>query len=275
VPLAEFAQNESFQDPLAESVEKLEIIAKKVAQSGLVEELDIARINAAIKELSGSGREALRTLAALGIPVTLANLRQLKATRGKNLSDDISAISDTAAKEIAESLPKSSLEAIDPIAANEELTEKVEEIMEEAMMSSDTEAVKKIGQMDIVLQNLAFRKMLLGHSQDYSFAMNFNGRMADVKLHLLSDNFDVTLGVSAYLSLNTAMGEIEGLMRLKDNRIDITLAAENPALNLLRQNQNLLHELFGNLGTDDVNITFKDKNALKNTLSQNGIMPIY
>ncbi|MDR2166680.1 MAG: DUF6240 domain-containing protein [Clostridiales bacterium] len=268
-PMAEFVQNESLKDPLEISIEKLEVIAKKVAESGLVDkELDLARINAAIKELSSTSREALRTLTALGIPITLSNLRQLKATRGKKLEEDVAGLAGS--KEIVDSLPKSDLEAIDPIAANENLTEQVEELMDEAMASADTDAVRRIDQMDIVLQNLAFKKMLLGHDRDFSFAMNFNGRMADVTLHLLSDNINVADGVTTYLSLNTAMGEIEGLMRMKDARIDITLAAETPALSFLKQNQNLLGEFFGNLGTDDIHITFKDKNALKSQVNALG-----
>jgi hypothetical protein len=270
-PLAAFVQQESLNDPLAQSVAKLNKIAKALNADGidaLEKELSIERVNAAMKELSGTGRETLRSLAALGLPVTVANLRQFKAVKDKRLEKE------TPIEEVLDTLPNSGeISKIDPTKANEDLTEKIENLIDQAFETP--EAARKISQIDVILQNLAFRKMLLTSDRDYSFAMNFSGRPAEVKLHLLSDNINIEQGVSVYLSINTAMGEIEGLLKLKDQTAEITIAAENKALPLIRQNRGLLTDLLTQAGIKDVNFGFVDKNALKMQLSRSPNQPIY
>jgi hypothetical protein len=272
-PLAAFVGQESLSDPLAQSVAKLKEIARKLNADGIEtmeKELDIERVNAAMKELGSTGREALRSLVALGLPVTIANLKQFKAVKEKRIEKEVPI------EGLLEALPKSSdIETIEPIKANENLTEHIEDLMDEAFESQTPDSIRKINQMDIILQNLSFRKMLLTNERDFSFAMNFNGRVADVKLHLLSDNINITQGVSVYLSLNTAMGEIEGLLRLKNQGADITLAANNAALFFIKQNKSLLSEMLTEMGIKDVSFSFVDKNALNKQLSRGLHQPIY
>jgi len=245
-PLAELTQTQPLTDPLEVSAQKLENIAKKLMESN---ELDMQKINEAIKDLSSANKESLRTLAALGIPVTVANLRHLRTVREREL-DAVEAVSDEV--------------PTDPIAANDELTDAIENMLDAAIDAGDA---SKINQMDIILQNLAFKKMLLGNDRDYSFAMKFNGRIGEVKMHLLSETMDVTAGVTAYLSLSTAMGEVEGLLHITEGKTNITLAADPAAIAFLKENIDLL--------PDGFDITFKEKAAFKMQLSQAALLPIY
>ena len=255
-PLSEFVQKESMKDPLPESVEKIKAFAEKN------DALDVERINNAIKELSGTSRADLRALTAMGLSVTLANLRHLQATRDKKLEKDAQGLGNIAG------LPKSDFaESLNPVQANEQLADQIEEMLENAINSPDTDAIKKIDQMEITLQNLAFKKMLLGSGRDFGFAMNFNGRLTDVQLHLLSDSLSVEEGVTTFVTLSTAMGDVDGLLRIKGEEIELTLAADAGTLNFLRENRDLLPENF--------NVTFKDKNVLKKQLSDANNLPIY
>jgi len=104
---------------------------------------------------------------------------------------------------------------------------------------------------------------MLVNNRNHSFAMNFNNRLTDVKMHVLSDEMDVEKGVTAYLSLSTAMGEVEGLIKIKGDDTNITIAADTSVVRFLRENAN------------DSNIQFVEKKAFKNQLSLEQNLPIY
>jgi len=249
------------------SLERLEEIAKKELKA---EGLDLDKINASVKELAGTGKEALRTLVAMGVPVTLANLRQLKAVKDKKAEEEINSLNTEEKSGILGILPTADdIADIEPAAANEALTEKVEEAMEQA---ADGEKITKV---DMVLKNLAFRKMLHQSGADFSFAMNFNGRMADVKLHLLNNNVNVQTGVNVFLSLNTAMGEVEGLLKLQGSRAEVSISASAEGLNLMKENREMLTEILGGMGITDINTNFLDKNYFRNHLSRTDNLPKY
>ncbi|MCL2620848.1 MAG: DUF6240 domain-containing protein [Defluviitaleaceae bacterium] len=267
-PMVAFVKQEPLSDTLPQSLEKLEEIAKKELQAE--GELDLAKINASIKELSGTGKEALRTLTAMGIPVTLANLRQLKATKDKQLENEINSLDTDETAELLEILPTSDdIASIDPIATNQAMSDKIEEMIE------NTDDASKITQMDLVMKNLQFRQMLHNSGADFSFGMNFNGRMADVKLHLLNDNVDISTGVNIFMSLNTAMGEVEGFVKMQGNRADISISAEGEGLAFLKANRGILTDILGNLGIDDIRTNFLDKNYFRNQLSRTDNLPKY
>ncbi|MCL2235344.1 MAG: DUF6240 domain-containing protein [Defluviitaleaceae bacterium] len=266
-PMVTFVKQESKSDPLPQSLEKLEEIAKKELKA---EGLDLEKINASIKELAGTGKEALRTLVAMGVPVTLENLRQLKAAKDKKAEEEINSLNADEKASILDILPTADdIADIEPTAANEALTEKIEEVMEQA---GDGEKITKV---DMVLKNLAFRQMLHQSGADFSFSMNFNGRMADVKLHLLNDNVDVQSGVNVFLSLNTAMGEVEGLLKLQGSRAEVSISASNEGLSFMKENREMLTEILGGMGITDINTNFLDKNYFRNHLSRTDNLPKY
>ncbi|MCL2168482.1 MAG: DUF6240 domain-containing protein [Defluviitaleaceae bacterium] len=258
-PLAEFAQNESFNEPMPKAAEKMQDYAKKAE----VQELDTKQINDAIAELSGGTKEPLRVLTMLGLPVTLQNLRSLQNVKDKKLEETINELDNEG--EVLSILPKSELEGVS--ATNEALTDQIEVMMEQAMDKGDTDSIKKIDQIEIALQSLSFRQRMAESGLDHSFFMNFNGRMTDVTLHLLSSEMSVEAGVTTYLTLSTAMGPVEGLLHIKGEEITLTLSAETEALKLMEENRQMLPENF--------NIIFKDKTAMKNHLSLTNNLPIY
>lgn len=267
-PMVTFVKQEPLSDPLPQSLEKLEEIAKKELRAQ--GELDLDKINASIKELSDTGKEALRTLTSMGIPVTLANLRQLKATKDRQTEKEIAKLDADETAQLLEILPSSDhISSIDPKTTNQALSDKAQEIMERA------DDADKITQMDLVIKNLQFRQMLHNSGADFSFNMNFNGRMADVKLHLLNDNVDMSTGVNLFLSLNTAMGEVEGFVKMKGNRADISISAEGEGLAFLKSNRGVLTDILSNLGIDDIATNFLDKKYFRNHLSRTDNLPKY
>ncbi|MCL2575782.1 MAG: DUF6240 domain-containing protein [Defluviitaleaceae bacterium] len=256
-PLAAFVSTQSLQDPLTQSVEKLQNIAKDMATD---EQLNIERVNNAVKELSTTGKEAIRSLVSMGMPVTLSNIRQFKALKDKNLEKEITELDNDTASKILATLPTTDDKNINAIEAANNLQQATDTAMDKAIENADTQ---KISQLDIILQQLNFRDMLLANSHNHSFAMNFNNRLADVKMHVLSNEMDVEKGVTTYLSLNTAMGEIEGLIKIKGDDVKITIAADTAIINFLKQNDT------------DTNINFVQKKAFKNLLSTEQNQPIY
>ena len=259
-PLAEFVQKESLKQPLPEATQKI----KQLTNND--ENLDLERVKNAVKELANTGREPMRTLMALGLPVTLANLRNLQNSRDKKTERDLRELDSGSI--LSDVLPKADFgDNLDVRAANEELTEKVEQMLEETINADDSGTIKKIDQMEIVLQNLNFKKQMLDAGQNFDFAMNFNGRVTDVKLHVLTDEMSITDGVSSYINLSTAMGEIEGLLNVKNDQIHLTLSASPQSIKFMQENQDIFPENFV--------INFKEKNALQKQLSDAGNLPIY
>ena len=257
-PLAEYMQQNGTREPLPEAVEKLKALAQKGG-------LDLESVNSAIKELSDTNRGALRALLSLGLPVTLTNLRHLQDVRNKKTTQNLNDIDDGS---IVAKLPKSDLSAdFDPAAENAILQEQVEEILENAMDADDTDALKKISSAELALRSLNFKQMMLAGGRDFGFNMNFNERMTDVQLHLLSEGLSVADGVKTYVTLTTAMGEIEGLLSILSEQIQLTLAADAGVLDLLKENRAMLPESF--------NVVFKEKNVFKKELSQANNLPIY
>ena len=251
-PLAAFVAQEPLKDPLAVSVAKIQQLESEESA------LDVEKVNASVKELFGAGREAIRAMVAAGVPVTLANLRQFKALKDNKLQENVAEID--AIDEILAVLPNADFDAIDAGLAAENLAQAAETLMDEAIEAGDTQ---KISQLHIIMQQLNFREMMLVNGREHSFAANFNNRIADVKVHVLNDNVDVAQGATAYLSLNTAMGEVEGLIKVKGDEVQITIAADARTIGFLRQN------------ADDLNIHFVEKKAFKNQLSFVQNPPIY
>ena len=251
-PLAEFVQKESMREPLPESVQKIKQLAKNEP------ELDLESVKNAVKELTNTGREPMRALMALGLPVTVANLRNLQSIREKKLEDNLRKLDTDGI--LSDALPKADFgESLNPAKVNEEMAEKIEQMLEQAINADDTDQIKKIDQMEIVLQNLNFKKQMLENGRDFDFAMNFNGRVTDVKLHLISAEMSVQEGVMTYINLSTAMGDVEGLLNVKNDQVHLTLSASPASLKFLEENKEMLPEGFV--------VEFKEKNALQKQLS--------
>ena len=268
-PLATFVQTESMADHLSQSVEKLENIAKNIEES----QLDTQRINQAISELETSGRDNIRLLVSAGLPVTITNMRHLKAVRERKLDEDVNALSASELAQASESLQGTDLAAYNagetPASLNESLAAHVETARENATNP------EKITKLDILMQNLNFRNMLTDTiSSNFSCAMRFNGRIADVAMYVINDEMDVDAGVTAYISLNTAMGAVSGLLNMQGNTADIRFAADEDAANYLRQNQGFLAEMLSSAGMENIDITFVDNSTLKRQLSVIANLPI-
>ncbi|MCL2855683.1 MAG: DUF6240 domain-containing protein [Defluviitaleaceae bacterium] len=259
-PLAALVKNEPLTDPLPKSTKKLENLA-------IEEGLDMEKINQAIKELGQTGKDALRTLTSMGIPVTLTNLRQLKATKDKQLEQEINTLDADEQAEILQILPTP--DKITSNATQHLMADKLEAIMETA------DTPEKITKIDVILKNLNFRQMLNNSGVDFSFPIRFNGRMADVKLHLLSSNTDLATGVNVYLSLNTALGEVEGFVKFQGEKAEVSISAAGDGLNFLKANRDMLTGILADLGITQVHIIFLDKNYFKNQLSRTNNLPKY
>ena len=274
-PLSKFVQNESLNDHLSASVAKLNDIADGMAEESEIEkELDVARINRAIEELSSSGRENIRFLTNLGLPVTLGNIRQLKTLKERKLAEDLSVLEQAELEEIAKGLQNSDLSeyAAGATAAglNSQLLEQIEQISEQTMEA------KKITELDILMQNLNFRNLMFGSmgGSDFSGPLNFNGRIADVAMFVVNDNISLNTGVVAYLNLKTAMGEVSGLVNMSEDGASVRIAAGPAATKFLQQNEGFLAEMLASTGLDNIDISFTDNNSIKKLLSAMANLPI-
>jgi len=270
-PLAHFVATESLTDPLPASVAKMEEIARTMEAAGEMEtqaDLDIQRINQSIEELTNYGQGNIRFLVNTGMPVSLNNIRQLKATRERKLNEDLAVLNDTELTEVAESLQNSDLSDFAAGATPAELNERLIDHIEAA--GDNAKEAEKITKLDIVMQNLNFRKQMLETGSDYSFAMNFNGRIADVAMYVINENMDISQGVTLYLSLKTAMGEIAGLINLFEGAARIRLAANDTAKGFLKQNEGQLVQALQALGMENVDIGTIDSAIMKKHLGQNG-----
>ena len=273
-PLVKFAQNEPLTEPLATSVDKIEDIARDMVKNGeITDNLDVEAINRAIEEITG-GKENARFLLNLGLPVTLSNIRQLKIYRERKLDEDLRILDETELAEVVGGLQGSALEALTigdtPAAQNESLMEHVERAAENA-----TDA-DKITKFDMLLQNLNFRQMMLENTADYSFAMRFNGRVADVAMYVVNENMSLEddRGVTLFMSLKTAMGDVQGLVNLAGNMAHIRFASNNNANQFLAENRQYLENMMSDMDFDSVDISFSDVSAMKKQLSAHTYLPI-
>ena len=267
-PLAHFTQNEPLTEPLATSVDKIEDIAREMVRNGEIsDELDVDAVNRAIAEMTGS-KENIRFLVNLGVPVTLANLRQMKAYRERKLDEDLQVLDAAELAQIVEGLIDDVPQA--PIAQNESLMQQVEQAAENA---TDT---GKITKLDLLMQNLNFRQMMLENPSDYSFAMGFNGRVADVAMYVVNENMSIDAdgGVTAFLSLKTAMGDVQGLVNLSEGTAHIRFASSNATNQLLAENMQNLADAMANIGFENVDISFAEVSAMKKQLSMHTNLPI-
>ena len=274
-PLTQFVATEPLTDHLATSVDKLDNIATQMAADA---ELDIARINQSIQELSGASRENMRFLTSIGVPVTAGNIRQLRQTKERNLGEELNVdvLGDADSAVLLEGLQGTDLEGYaqgaTPADLNEALLAHIDGIRENA---ADAD---KITKLDIVMQNLNFRGMMLENNAyaDFSCAMRFNGRLADVAMFVVNDDMDLGQGVSVYLSLKTAMGEVLGLVKLSESKAEVTFAAQPQAADFMQQNVEFLADLMQSIGIEDFDVKFVENGAsgIKNQLSNAAFMPI-
>ena len=275
-PLTQFAATEPLTDHLSASVAKLDNIAAQMEAADA--ELNIARINQSIQELNNASRENMRFLSSLGVPVTAGNIRQLRMAKERNLGEELGEdVLDAAeSAELLEALQGTDLEGYaqgaTPADLNEGLLAHVDVLRENA---ADAD---KITKLDIVKQNLHFRSMMLENNAyaDFSCAMRFNGRLADVAMFVVNNDMDLGQGVSAYISLKTAMGEVLGLVNLTDARAHVTFAAQPQAAEAMKQNQDFLVDLMQSIGFEDFEVNFVENGAvgIKNQLSAAAFMPI-
>ena len=273
-PLARFAQNEPLTEPLATSVDKIEDIVREMKKSGeITDELDVEAVNRAIQEIT-SGKENARFLINMGLPVTLANIRQLKIYRERKLDEDLEILDEAEFAAIVDGLQDSALESlvggVAPAAQNSELMEHVERAAENARDAG------KITKLDMLMQNLNFRQMMLENTADHSFVMRFNGRISDVAMYVVNENMSLADdgGVTLFMSLKTAMGDVQGLVNLSDDAAHIRFASNDAANNLLRENIQFLENMMKDIGFDNVNISFSDVSAMKKQLSVHAFLPI-
>jgi len=267
-PLASFVQNESLSDHLSTSVDKLENIAKNMEEA----QIDTQRVNQAISDLSTSGRDNIRFLVSAGLPVTLANLRQLKAVKERNIDNDINTLDADELANITEALQGTDLAAYAEGKTAAELNENLGEHIETALEATvDTE---KITKLDILKQNIDFRAMLLNNTANFSSAMRFNGRISDVSMYVINSEMNTSEGVTAYIGLKTAMGEVSGLLSIKGNTADVRFAANESAQEFLRQNTDFLAEMMAKSGLTDFEMSFVDNSSIKRQLSVLANLPI-
>jgi len=258
-PLAKFAQSEPLAQPLAKSVDKIENIAREMTNTGeIAEDLDIEAVNRAIEEIQ-SGKENARFLLNMGLPVTLGNIRQLKIYRERNLNEDLTALNEV---ELA-AIMNDSMD-------NENLISHVEKAIENA------DDAQKITKLDMVMQGLNFRQMMLENTADYSFATRFNGRIADVAMYVVNENMsmDDDRGVTLYMSIKTAMGDVQGLVNLSGSTAHIRFASNNEANQFLSENKQYLENMMNDMGFENVNVSFADSAAIKKQLSAHTNLPI-
>ena len=271
-PLAKFAQSEPFTEHLATSADKIENIAREMTRAGeIADELDIDAVNRAIAEMTG-GKENARFLLNMGLPVTLANIRQLKIYRERKLDEDLEVLGEAELAAVVGGLQDSALEALTnsttPAAQNESLINQVERAAENAADAG------KITKLDMLLQNLNFRQMMLENTADYSFAMRFNGRIADVAMYVVNENMsmDDDRGVTLFMSLKTAMGDVQGLVNLGGDAAHIRFASNENQF--LSENSKYLQDMMADIGFNNVNVSFSDVSAMKKQLSVHKNLPI-
>ena len=275
-PLTQFAATEPLTDHLSASTAKLDNIAAQMEAADA--ELNIARINQSIQELNSASRENMRFLTSIGVPVTAGNIRQLRTTKERNLGEELGADVLDAAESagLLEALQGTDLEeyaqGVAPTKLNESLLAHVDELRENA---ADAD---KITKLDVVMQNLTFRGMMMENNAyaDFSCAMRFNGRLADVAMFVVNGDMDLGQGVSVYISLKTAMGEVLGLIDMADGKAHITFAAQPQAAEVMKQNQDFLADLMQSIGIEDFEVKFAENGAfgIKNQLSAVNFMPI-
>ncbi|MDR2183766.1 MAG: DUF6240 domain-containing protein [Clostridiales bacterium] len=268
-PLARFAKSEPLTEPLATSVDKIEDIAREMVKNGeIADEIDVEAINRAIQEMTG-GKENARLLSNMGLPVTLANIRQLKIYRERKLDEDLEAALDEVELSAITDLFDVG-QALNPVAQNENLTQYAERARENAMDAG------KITKLDMLMQSLDFRRMMLENTADYSFATRFNGRIADVTMYVVNENMDVDAegGVTLFMSLKTAMGDVQGLVNLAGNTAHIRFAANDDANEILAENKQNLADMMTDIGFDNADISFADVSAMKKQLSVHRNLPI-
>lgn len=275
-PLAHFVQTESLTDPLSASVVKLESIAQNMEKHGEIEsehQLDIQRVNQSIRELAGGG-ENIRFLVSTGLPVTLGNIRQLKAVKERKLDKDLSILAADELEELTQSLQSTDLEAFaagqTPAALNNNLLNHVEEARENSL---DAE---KITKLDILMQNLNFRSQMLSgdFAHDFSCAININGRIADAAMFVINNDINLQDGVTAYINLKTAMGEISALAQMGTDSISVRFAASEGAKVFLQENKSFLEDLMASIGAENFDMDFADSNSIKRRLSGLANLPI-
>ncbi|MCL2573739.1 MAG: DUF6240 domain-containing protein [Defluviitaleaceae bacterium] len=273
-PLAHFVQSESLTDPLATSVTKLEDIAREMKEAGeIADELDIEAVNRSIEEMQ-NGKENARMLQSMGLPVTLPNIRQLKAYRDRKLDEDLQALDETELSTAVDGLMDTTLGALTEGITSAELNENLMNQIEQS--TENTENTEKITKLDMLMQNLNFRQMMLENTADYSFAMRFNGRIADVAMYVINENMsmDDERGVTLYMALKTAMGDVQGLVNLTNGAAHIRFASNNEANQFLSENKQDLENMMMDLGFESVDVSFADSAAIKKQLSAHTYLPI-
>jgi len=268
-PLAHFAQNEPLTEQLATSVDKIEDIAREMTKAGeIADEIDIEAVNRAIAEMTG-GKENARILSNMGLPVTVANIRQLKIYRERELGKELEALDDVDALAAIEGLFDGDSHP-NPIVQNEKLIEHVEYAQENAVDAG------KITKLDMLMQSLNFRQMMLENTADFSFATRFNGRIADVAMYVVNENMSLEAdgGVTLFMSLKTAMGDVQGLVNLTEGAAHIRFASNDIANQMLAENMQDLANVMKDMGFESVDVSFADVSAIKKTLSAHTYLPI-
>ena len=106
--------------------------------------------------------------------------------------------------------------------------------------------------------------------------MRFNGRIADVAMYVVNENMsmDADGGVTLYMSLKTAMGDVQGLVNLAGNMAHIRFASNDAANEFLAENIQYLQDMMADMGFDSVNVSFADVSAMKKQLSVHTNLPI-
>jgi len=276
MPLATFIENESLDEHLEQSIKKLKDIVRNLRVNGELEgNQEIESIVRDIDELSKTSKHQIRSILDRGLPLTLQNIKRFKVhkeNKGKMGFEGLEGLQEFYTQDLLQVLQTTELESFLNGATatdeNDKIIEKVDNLRD------SSENIEVISATNILLKSLEFRGQMLENSHDFSFSMMLNNAPTDVNMHILNPGISLEDGTKVFISLDTTLGHVQGLMTLYSSEVELIFSTTGQGVHILQGNLGYLKELFNDIGIENININFVDNISMKNGLSNLGHLPI-